>query len=169
MTTDNTLPDDEFFDDDEDTQKDKYLTFQLENEEYAIEIICVIEVIGMQKIAPIPDMPDFVKGVINLRGQVIPVVDVRLRFGIQHMEYTERTCILVVKMKDTFIGLIVDTVCDVVTIPEEDIDDPPKLNRKKGSRFIQGLGKIDDDVKIILNVHKLLYDEEYEIVTELDI
>ena len=169
MTDDSTLTDDDFYDDDEDTQKDKYLTFQLENEEYGIEIICVIEVIGMQKIAPIPDMPNFVKGVINLRGQVIPVVDVRLRFGIEQVKYTERTCILVVKIKDTSIGLIVDTVCDVVNIPADDIDEPPKLNRKKGSRFIQGLGKIGDDVKIILNVHKLLYDDEYTIVSELDI
>ncbi len=114
-------------------------------------------------------MPNFVKGIINLRGQVIPVADVRVRFNMEPIEYNDRTCILVVSLQDTSIGLIVDKVSDVVNIPEENVEKPPNINRKKGSRFIQGLGKTDDDVKIILDVHKLLYDEEIEQVKGIEL
>ena len=152
----------QFDEDDEDTQKDRYFTFQVGKEEYGIDINCVVEVIGMQKITEVPDMPDFVKGVINLRGQVIPVTDVRLRFHMQPREYDDRTCIVVVNIKDTAIGLVVDLVSDVLKIPEDHVDPPPKVTNKPGSRFIKGMGKVGDDVKILLNVHKLLYDDELE-------
>lgn len=148
--------------DDEDTQKDRYFTFQVGEEEYGIGIINVIEVIGMQKITEVPDMPDFVKGVINLRGQVIPVMDVRTRFQMKPREYDDRTCIVVVNIRDTAIGLVVDKVSDVIDIPEDNVDPPPRVSRKPSSRFIRGMGKIDDQVKILLDVQKLLYDDELE-------
>ncbi len=163
MIKDNGLLEDFFYiDDDEDTQKDKYLSFKIREEEYGVEISCVIEVIGMQKITEIPDMPDFIKGVINLRGQVIPVTDVRTRFKLEPKEYTDRTCILVVNVNETHIGLIVDTVSDVLDIPEDDVDPPPTVNAKPGSRFIKGMGKINEDVLIILDVQKILYEDELE-------
>jgi purine-binding chemotaxis protein CheW len=158
------LNSDLYDEDDEDTQKDKYLTFQLADEEYGIEIYHVTEVVGLQKITNVPDMPDFVKGVINLRGQVIPVMDVRTRFIMKPREYDDRTCVVVVNIKDTAIGLVVDEVREVLDIPEEQIEPPPKVSRSSGSRFIQGLGKTGDKVTIILDVQRLLYEEELDSV-----
>ncbi|MBF0121148.1 MAG: purine-binding chemotaxis protein CheW [Desulfobacterales bacterium] len=146
-------------DDDEDTLKDKYLTFHIGNEEYGIAINYVTEVVGIQKITEIPDVPDFIKGVINLRGQVIPITDVRLRFKMSAKEYNDRTCVIVVKIEDNYIGLIVDAVDDVIKIAEEMVQPPIKTGQKEGKKFIKGLGKVDDDVKILLNVHELLYDD----------
>ncbi len=145
--------------DDEDTQKDKYLSFFVGSEEYAVAIRHVIEVIGMQKITPVPEMPDHVKGVINLRGQVIPVTDVRTRFGLEVKVYTERTCIVVVMVRDSLVGLVVDSVSDVLDIPQERIDPVPRVNQREGNRYIEGMGKVADDVKIILDVQRLLFDE----------
>ncbi len=160
-----SIEDDLLDEDDEDTQKNRYFTFQVGEEEYGLEIMHVIEVIGMQKITEVPDMPDFVKGVINLRGQVIPVMDVRTRFKMSPREYDDRTCIVVINIKDTAIGMVVDKVSDVIDIPEDQVDPPPKISRSAGSRFIKGMGKADDKVKILLDAGKLLYDEELEQVT----
>lgn len=158
--------DDLYDDDDEDTQKDKYLTFQLGKEVYGIEIRNVTEIIGFQKITPVPDMSEYIRGVINLRGQVIPVMDVRMRFKMDAREYDERTCIIVVRQDNTCVGLIVDTVNEVADISEANISPPPRMSGGKTSRYIQGMGKCGDDVKILLDVHKLLYDEEFDIFKE---
>lgn len=147
---------------DEDAQKDKYLTFQIGKEVYGIEIRHVTEIIGIQKITEVPDMPDFVKGVINLRGQVIPVMDVRLRFRMEPREYDERTCVVVVRVNDTAVGLVVDTVNEVADIPESDISPPPKVSRGASSQYIQGMGKIGNQVKILLDVQKLLFHKDME-------
>jgi len=144
----------------EDTQKDQYLTFRMGDEDYGIEIRHVIEIVGIQKITEVPDMPDFVKGVINLRGQVIPVIDVRTRFQMPPRDYDDRTCVIVVNINETNVGLIVDTVSEVREIPEQHVAPPPKVRRGPGSRYILGLGKVGDDVKILLDVNKLLFDEE---------
>lgn len=149
-----------FEDDDEDTQKDKYLSFFIGDEEYCVGVFCVVEVIGIQKITHVPEMPKYVKGVINLRGQVIPVTDIRTRFGMTFREYGDRTCIVVVQVRDSFIGIVVDSVCDVLDIPPECVEDPPEVNRRHGNRFIQGMGKVEDDVKIILDIEKLLFDDK---------
>lgn len=162
------LGDDYFDDDDEDTQKDRFLTFKIADEEYAVEISCVIEVIGMQKITHVPDMPEFVKGVINLRGQVIPITDIRMRFGMPIRDYDDRTCIVVVNVEDTFVGVVVDTVSDVLDMPEEFIVPPPKINQTPGSRYIKGLGRVNEDVKIILDVNKLLYEKEFDSINSID-
>ncbi|MHC4886759.1 MAG: chemotaxis protein CheW [Planctomycetota bacterium] len=111
--------DDELYDeDDEDTQENRFLTFRLGDEDYGIEIRHVIEIVGIQKITDVPDMPDFVKGVINLRGQVIPVMDVRLRFHMDPRDYDERTCVIVVQLETATVGLVVDTVQEVREIME---------------------------------------------------
>ena len=154
--------DGDLYDEDEDTQKDKYLTFHLAGEDYGIEIAFVTEIIGIQNITDVPDMPNFIKGVINLRGKVIPVMDVRTKFKLESREYDERTCIVVVDINETSIGLVVDEVCEVVDIPEEQVEPPPQTGKGKSSRYLQGMGKIGDEVKILLNVEKLLYEEEFE-------
>jgi purine-binding chemotaxis protein CheW len=146
--------------DNEDTQKDKYLTFHLAGEDYGIEIRSVIEIIGIQKITEVPDMPNFIRGVINLRGKVIPVMDVRARFKLADREYDDRTCIIVVDVDGTEVGLVVDEVSEVADIPESNVEPPPKTGKAGGSRYIQGMGKINKDVKILLDVHKLLFSGE---------
>ncbi|WP_022663080.1 chemotaxis protein CheW [Paucidesulfovibrio longus] len=149
-------------DEDEDAQKDKYLTFHLGDEQYGVEIAYVTEIVGIQKITSVPDMPEFVRGVINLRGQVIPVMDVRTRFRMPPRDYDDRTCVVVVRIGEQTIGLVVDMVNEVADIPKDQISPPPSSGVGKGSRYIQGLGKIDDDVKILLNVPMLLGEEELE-------
>jgi purine-binding chemotaxis protein CheW len=149
----------------EDTQEGKFLTFPIGKEEYGIEIRFVTEIIGIQKITDLPDMPAYVKGVINLRGKVIPVIDVRLRFGFEERDYDERTCIVVVNINEVAVGLIVDSVREVLDIPAGQIDPPPSVRKGAESRYIQGLGKVGDDVKIILDVNKLLFEEELEKLT----
>lgn len=151
---------------DEDTQKDKFLTFHLGDEYYGIEIRHVTEIIGIQKITIIPEMPAYIKGVINLRGKIIPVMDVRLRFRLEARAYDERTCVVVVNINETSVGLVVDTVSEVSDIPEASIEPATGLNRGKENAFIKGIGKIGEDIKILLDVNKLLY-EEVEALKEL--
>ena len=153
-----TLSEEDLDDDeeDEDTQKDKFLTFTVGKEDYGLEIYHVTEIIGIQKITEVPDMPDYVKGVINLRGKVIPIMDVRKRFKFAEREYDDRTCIVVVNINDTSLGLVVDTVKEVSDIPEKDIQPPPEIAEGNRQFFISGLGKIDEEVKILLDAEKLL-------------
>jgi purine-binding chemotaxis protein CheW len=150
------------FSDEEDTQKGKFLTFHLAKEDYGIEIRHVTEIIGIQKITEVPDMPDYVRGVINLRGKVIPVMDVRTRFRMPPREYDERTCIVVVNVEEKAVGLVVDQVNEVADIPEGQIEPPPSTRQGSGSRYIQGMGKIGEEVKILLDVGTLLYDANME-------
>lgn len=150
----------------EDTQEGKFLTFSLGEEEYGIEIRHVTEIIGIQNVTDLPDMPDYVKGVINLRGKVIPVIDVRLRFLMKERAYDERTCIVVVNINGMAVGMIVDSVSEVIDIPGGDIEPPPKVKKGEASRYIQGLGKVGEDVKILLEIEKLLFNEEMEQIRE---
>ena len=152
---------------DEDTQEGKFLTFSLGKEEYGIAIRHVTEIIGIQAITDLPDTPAFVKGVINLRGKVIPVIDVRLRFNFQEKEYTDRTCFVVVTINGMTVGLIVDSVSEVIDIAADQIEPPPKVNQGVGSRYIQGLGKVGEHVKILLDINKLLFEQEREAIAEL--
>lgn len=159
------------FDDDleieEDTQKDRYLTFRVGAEEYGIEIRHITEIIGVQKITEVPDTPPYLKGVINLRGKIIPVVDVRLRFGMEELTHSERTCIVVVDVGDTSVGLIVDEVLEVVNIAEEHVSEPPRTNKGSNGRYIQGMGRLGDDVKILLNIERFLSEDELIAVQQL--
>lgn len=140
----------------EDTQKDKFLTFFLADEDYGIAIQHVIEIIGIQKITEVPDMPSFVKGVINLRGKVIPVMDVRARFCLPGQDYDERTCIIVVNVDEQSTGLIVDRVCEVADIPSENVEPAPGSGKGQVESYIMGLGKVGDRVKILLDARRLL-------------
>lgn len=144
----------------EDTQKGRYLTFQLGKEFYGIEIRYVTEIIGIQPITEVPELPDYVKGIINLRGKIIPVMDVRLRFKKEPREYNDRTCVIVVDIKDISIGLIVDTVSEVISIPDENIVEPPQMNRGFNNRYIKHIGKVGNEVKLLLDCEKLLTEEE---------
>lgn len=121
----------------EDTQKGKYLTFILDDESYGIGINNVTEIIGIQPITLVPELPDYIRGIINLRGKIIPVMDVRLRFKKDFREYNDRTCIIVIDINDLSIGLIVDSVSEVLIIPDQDIVPPPNLS-KVSNKYIKG-------------------------------
>ena len=149
-----------------DTLKNRFLTFSLGNESYGIEIKYVTEIIGIQTITEIPELPEYVKGVINLRGKIIPVMDVRLRFKKEAREYNDRTCVIVIDINDISIGLIVDSVAEVLTIPQEDIVEPPKMNKSFGNRYIKNIGKVEDGVKLLLDCEKLLAEDELEDLSE---
>jgi len=151
----------------EDTLKGRYLTFYIGNESYGIEVRYVTEIIGMQAITEIPELPEYVKGIINLRGKIIPVMDVRLRFRKESKEYNDRTCIIVIDIRDISIGLIVDTVSEVITIPEQDIVEPPKMNKNFSNRYVKNIGKVGNDVKLLLDCEKLLTDDEIENLSEV--
>ena len=157
MTTNNLL---DQIDEEDGAIDDMYLTFELGDEIYGIGIKYVTEIVGIQNITEVPDMPDFVKGVVNLRGQVIPVVDVRLRFHMQERDYDERTCIVVVNIDDIQLGLVVDTVNEVMTISSSSISPPPKVAAANSAQYIKGMGKIGDSVKILLDGQKLLFEDE---------
>ncbi len=145
-----------YADEEEDTQKDKYLTFAVGNESYGLGIYSVTEILGIQDITEIPDMPDCIRGVINLRGKVIPVMDIRKRFHMEMAVYDDRTCIIVIETDDQPMGLIVDTVKEVLDIPPELIDPPPGMGIHSKHDYVQGLGKIGNEVKILLDIHKTL-------------
>ncbi|TEB04925.1 Chemotaxis protein CheW [Pelotomaculum schinkii] len=158
MSLNERWDDDPLEEDDEDTQEDKFLTFFLNREEFGIEIRYVMEIIGIQNITEVPDVPRYIKGVINLRGKVIPVMDVRLRFEMEERAYDDRTCIVVICIDEQSVGLIVDRVSEVLDIPKGDIEPPPKGKRGENSRFIQGMGKAGEHVIILLNANQLLFD-----------
>ncbi|NLJ41545.1 MAG: purine-binding chemotaxis protein CheW [Clostridiales bacterium] len=151
----------------EDTQKDRYLTFSLGKESYGIEIEHVTEIIGIQPITEVPELPEYIKGIINLRGKIIPVMDIRLRFKKEPRKYNDRTCIIVVDMMDISVGLVVDTVSEVITIPGEDIVDPPEMNKVASNRYIRSIGKVGEDVKLLLDCEKLLTEDEVEDLNDL--
>lgn len=144
----------------EDTHKNKYLTFHMAGEEYGIKIAYVTEIIGIQKITEVPETPQYVKGVINLRGQVIPVMDVRLRFSMAERPYDERTCIIVVRVETVSVGLVVDKVDEVVDIPELRVESLATATHGGRNCFINGIGKLESGLKILLNLRHLLYERE---------
>jgi purine-binding chemotaxis protein CheW len=146
----------------EDTQHGRYLTFALGNEAFGIEISIVTEIVGVQPVTPIPEVPDYVKGVINLRGKIIPVIDIRARFGRESVEYTDRTCIVVVDIRDICVGLIVDNVSEVITIDDADIVPPPDRQTGAQNRYIKAIGKVGNDVKLLLDCDMLFHGSELE-------
>jgi purine-binding chemotaxis protein CheW len=145
----------------EDTQRGKFLTFSLGSEDYGIEIRYVTEIINLQPITVVPEVPPYMKGIINLRGTIIPVMDVRLRFMKEPRPYNDRTCIIVIHFEDISIGLIVDSVAEVITIAESDIVDPPNMSQMN-QRYIRGIGKVNQRVKLLLDCSKLIHDEELQ-------
>lgn len=146
------------------TQQDKYVTFKSGNEYFALKIEYVNEIIVFQEITEIPESEEFIKGLINLRGKIIPVIDVRVRFKQEPMEYNDRTCIIVINVKDMVVGLIVEKVAEVVEIKQEDILPPPSVTigheEKTQNKYVYGIGKVGEEVKLLLDPDKLLKDEE---------
>jgi len=138
----------------------KYLTFTLADEEYGISILKVKEIIGMMTITAVPQTPPYVKGVVNLRGKVIPVTDLRLKFGIASMAYTERTCIIVVEIRApagmVLIGIVVDSVSEVLNIREEEVEDTPNFGVSLDTEYILGMAKVAGGVKILLDIDGVL-------------
>ncbi len=151
-----------------DTQKGKYMTFKSGNEYFGLEIQYVNEIIQLQAITAIPETEDYIKGLINLRGKVIPVVDVRLRFKQEPFEYNDRTCIIVINIKSMMVGLIVEKIAEVVEIKEDNILPPPSVGRtdKVQNKYVYGIGKVGDTVKLLLDPDKLLNDQDLTVVEQ---
>jgi purine-binding chemotaxis protein CheW len=145
----------------------KFLTFALDKEEYGIEILKAREIISLMAITTVPQTPDYVKGVINLRGKVIPVIDLRLKFLMPEVEHSQETCIIVVEVGSTQAGIIVDSVSEVTDIRGEDIEEAPHFGREIDTKFIMGLGKTKDKIIILLDIEKVLSTEELELVEQL--
>jgi purine-binding chemotaxis protein CheW len=145
-------------------KKGKYLTFSLKEEEYGIGILKVKEIIGMMPVTSVPRTPEFVKGVINLRGKVIPVIDLRLKFAMETIPYTDRTCIIVVEIDSdaatVLIGIVVDAVSEVLNIKENDIEETPTFGASLNTEYILGMAKMEGGVKILLDIDKVLSAKE---------
>ncbi len=148
----------------------KYLLCKLGAEVYGIDISVVTDIIELQKITAVPDLPAYVRGVINLRGQVIPVIDLRLRFSMEERAYDDRTVITVVKLQNRSIGLIVDTATEVQDILHSDISPAPDFHRENAAeeQFVSGLGKLGEQVIIILDMLRLIGNEELDQLSSLD-
>jgi purine-binding chemotaxis protein CheW len=149
-----------------DQRAGKYLTFQLGNEEFAIQVLRVREIMGVQEITAVPQTPSYVKGVINLRGKVIPVVDLRLKFGLPEMEYTQRTCIIVVEIHSEagkhLIGVIVDAVSEVINLQASEIENTPDFGNGVATPYLLGMAKIKGKVKILLDIDIVLSAQDFQ-------
>jgi purine-binding chemotaxis protein CheW len=145
----------------DDTLSEKYLTFMLGEEEFGVNIGFVTEIVGIQAITYVPDLPLFVKGIINLRGQIIPVIDVRLRFQKPEIEYNDRTCIIVLQIKELPIGFIVDSVAEVDQVPDTNIIPPPQSKHGVAyhQKYISGIGKVEDKIILLMDCEKLISED----------
>jgi purine-binding chemotaxis protein CheW len=153
-----------------DDREGKYLTFSLAAEEYGIGILKVKEIIGVMSITMVPQTPAYVKGVINLRGKVIPVVDLRRKFGMEEINYTDRTCIIVVEVKtDTgkvMTGIVVDSVSEVLNVKSADIEATPNFGATMKTDYILGMAKAGNGVKILLDIDKVISSQEMNLMYE---
>jgi len=149
-----------------DGQKGKYMTFKSGKEYFGLEIRYVNTIIQLQAVTKIPETEDYIKGLINLRGKVIPVIDVRLRFKQPELDYNDRTCIIVINVKSMMVGLIVEQIAEVVEISDDNILPPPTIGRgdKGHNKYVYGIGKVGDSVKLLLDPDKLLNDRDMSIV-----
>jgi len=152
------------------SQAGKYLTFALAQEEYGIGILRIKEIIGMMPVTAVPQTPPYIKGIINLRGKVIPVTDLRLKFGLEPMEYTDRTCIIVVEINNNsrslIMGLVVDAVSEVANIKGDDIEKTPDFGVRLQSGYIQGMAKSEGRVKVLLDIDRVLANDQLAAITE---
>lgn len=148
------------------SKEGKYLTFALGNEHYGFGILQVREIIGLMDITELPQAPSFLKGIINLRGKVIPVIDLRNKFMMEEIDVTDRTCIIVVEVKGAskviFMGFLVDSVSEVINVKAEDIEESPALAGNIKTQFILGIAKMDDGMKILLDINKIVDSQEMD-------
>lgn len=154
--------------DEQEAQKGMYMTFKSGNEYYGIKIQYVNEIIGFQDITPVPETESYIMGLINLRGKIIPVIDVQKRFGQEPSEYNDRTCIIVVDVKATTVGLIVEKIAEAVEIKDENILPPPTISRvdRIQNKYVYGIAKVGDSVKLLLDPERLLGDEEQQMTEQ---
>lgn len=150
--------------DQEDDQKGMYLTFELANEYYGLWIGYVTEIIGILPFTEVPELPAYVRGIFNLRGRIIPLMDMRLRFQKEFVEYDERSCVIVIDVQENTVGLIVDSVSEVISFEEADIIEQPMLSSGVSNQFIKSIGKVGNEVKLLLDCDKLLSNQEVEIL-----
>lgn len=152
----------------DEAQKSKYMTFKSGNEYFGLKIQYVNEIIQIPSITAIPRTEEYIKGLINLRGKIIPVIDVRLRFKQEAFEYDDRTCIIVVMVDDVVVGLIVEQIADVIEIRDENILPPPKAGRgdRADHKFVYGIARVGNSVKLLLDPDKLLNDEDFAAIEQ---
>ena len=143
-----------------DARAGKYLTFQLANEEFGIRVLKVREIMGIQEITAVPQTPAHIKGVINLRGKVVPVVDLRLKFGVAAADYTQRTCIIVTQVQGesspVMMGIVVDSVSEVLNLTGTEIEDTPDFGEEISGSYLLGMAKVKGKVKILLDIDRVL-------------
>ena len=151
-------------------QRNKYVTFKSGNEYFGLKIEYVNEIIVYQEITEIPESDDYIKGLINLRGKIIPVIDVRIRFKQEPLEYTDITCIIIVNVNDIVVGLIVEKIAEVVEIKEEDILPPPSIviggEEKVQNKYVYAIGKVGDSVKLLVDPDRILKDEDIALMEQ---
>jgi len=145
----------------------KFLTFFLSSEEYGIEILKVQEIIGVMPITPIPRTPSFIKGVINLRGRIIPIIDLRLKLSMAEVKHTDETCFIVVKAHDMHMGIVVDKVSEVLNIESENVEDAPSMGQEIDTEYILGIGKAAGKVKLLLDIDKVLSDKDLAVLDKV--
>jgi purine-binding chemotaxis protein CheW len=160
--------DEKFEDAEENTLKDKYLTFLTDGQILGIPIADVVQIVGMQEITPVPEFPGYAKGIINMRGTIIPVIDVRLRLHKAEAGYGEKTCTIVTNIDGIYIGFIVDSVSEVLSIDKKDISKPPAIGRDYVNSYITGIGKVNGNVVLLLDTQKILSEKEVELITNLE-
>jgi purine-binding chemotaxis protein CheW len=144
----------------EDTQHGRYLTFALGKESYGLEISYVKEIVGMQPVTELPEVPVCVKGIINLRGKIIPVIDMRIKFGKEAIDYNDRTCIIVIDAQNLSVGLIADRVSEVLSIDDSNIVPPPSVKTGASNDFIKAIGKVGNEVKLLVDCERLFDSNE---------
>jgi purine-binding chemotaxis protein CheW len=149
-----------------DSRSGKYLTFQLSTEEFGIRVLKVREIMGLQDITPVPQTPPHIKGVINLRGKVVPVIDLRLKFGLPAAEYTQRTCIIVTQVQGQssmiLMGIVVDGVSEVLNLSGQEIEDTPDFGEAISDQYLLGMAKVKGKVKILLDIDKVMSTQELQ-------
>ena len=145
----------------------QWVTFKLDNEKYGIKVMQVQEVLRMTEIAPVPGAPDYVLGIINLRGNVVTVIDTRLRFGLPEREPDDDTRIVIVEAEDNVVGILVDSVAEVADLHTSEIETAPNVGNDESSKYIQGVSSRGDELLILVDVNKLLSDDEWAEVASL--
>lgn len=147
--------------------KNQYLTFWADGQLFGVSIVNVMQIIRMQKIVEIPDYPPYAKGIINLRGSIVPILDIRMRLGKPQVEYSERTCIVIIEVREKLYGIAVDLVNEVMEILPENISPPPQMDGESVSEYLSGITKLDEKVVMVLDCSSLLKEEEIEKLTSV--
>lgn len=150
------------------TESKEYLTFMLGEEQYGLAIIQVKEIRGYEPVTKIANAPDFIKGVINLRGDIVPIVDLRVKFNVSEATYNEFTIVIMLNVRDRIVGIVVDSVSDVINVAEDDVHPPPEFGVAFDSRYLDGLASIEESLVILVNIERLITSEEIGIFDNMN-